>query len=117
MPEPQPVDAMEAGTTDGSSSGASSGSGVRPSGASDHHEHVELPAMRGASSGPEPSQGLRAEVPGAWDPSPQELAPLDRGLVQVARLPWRCYRCERPFAHARLMVDHLIRFHGEGPER
>lgn len=26
---------------------------------------------------------------------------------------WRCYRCGRPFAHARVLVTHLIEFHGE----
>jgi hypothetical protein len=26
---------------------------------------------------------------------------------------WTCYRCGRPFAHARFLVSHLIRLHGE----
>ena len=30
---------------------------------------------------------------------------------------WTCYRCQRPFAHARFLVSHLIEFHGEGNAR
>jgi hypothetical protein len=26
---------------------------------------------------------------------------------------WRCYRCDRAFIHARVLVTHLIEFHGE----
>lgn len=27
---------------------------------------------------------------------------------------WSCYRCHRPFTHARFLVTHLIEIHGEG---
>jgi hypothetical protein len=30
---------------------------------------------------------------------------------------WRCYRCGRLFVHARVLVTHLIEFHGEGADR
>jgi hypothetical protein len=26
---------------------------------------------------------------------------------------WHCYRCGRLFIHARILVTHLIEFHGE----
>ena len=26
---------------------------------------------------------------------------------------WKCYRSGRPFIHARVLVTHLIEFHGE----
>jgi len=32
-------------------------------------------------------------------------------------MTWTCYRCHRPFAHARFLVAHLIELHGEGAER
>lgn len=30
-------------------------------------------------------------------------------------MKWKCYRCERAFAHARFLVTHLIDIHNEGP--